>query len=71
MCNMSGGVGSGGHDRSTALPLHLSQRVNLTVFTKRNTPSGLCVCDCKSSLSFRCIDEWFEVNRSCPEHPSD
>nr|XP_009686263.1 PREDICTED: E3 ubiquitin-protein ligase ZNRF2 [Struthio camelus australis] len=18
-----------------------------------------------------CIDEWFEVNRSCPEHPSD
>ena len=19
----------------------------------------------------RCIDEWFEVNRSCPEHPSD
>jgi hypothetical protein len=22
-------------------------------------------------LSFRCIDKWFEVNRSCPEHPSD
>lgn len=22
-------------------------------------------------LSFSCIDEWFEVNRSCPEHPSD
>lgn len=20
---------------------------------------------------FRCIDKWFEVNRSCPEHPSD
>lgn len=22
-------------------------------------------------VSSRCIDEWFEVNRSCPEHPSD
>uniref|UniRef100_A0A8C1NW42 RING-type E3 ubiquitin transferase n=1 Tax=Cyprinus carpio TaxID=7962 RepID=A0A8C1NW42_CYPCA len=21
--------------------------------------------------SSRCIDEWFEVNRSCPEHPTD
>ncbi|NXJ04505.1 ZNRF2 ligase, partial [Odontophorus gujanensis] len=21
--------------------------------------------------SRNCIDEWFEVNRSCPEHPSD
>lgn len=20
---------------------------------------------------FRCIDKWFEKNRSCPEHPSD
>lgn len=20
---------------------------------------------------FSCIDEWFDVNRSCPEHPSD
>ncbi|NXM83531.1 ZNRF2 ligase, partial [Oenanthe oenanthe] len=22
-------------------------------------------------VSNSCIDEWFEVNRSCPEHPSD
>ncbi|NXP45060.1 ZNRF2 ligase, partial [Heliornis fulica] len=22
-------------------------------------------------IKFHCIDEWFEVNRSCPEHPSD
>ncbi|NXE22761.1 ZNRF2 ligase, partial [Ardeotis kori] len=22
-------------------------------------------------LQDACIDEWFEVNRSCPEHPSD
>ncbi|NWI17449.1 ZNRF2 ligase, partial [Crypturellus soui] len=23
------------------------------------------------TLRVPCIDEWFEVNRSCPEHPSD
>ncbi|NXT00440.1 ZNRF2 ligase, partial [Jacana jacana] len=28
-----------------------------------------CFCFCPASNS--CIDEWFEVNRSCPEHPSD
>ncbi|NWH71567.1 ZNRF2 ligase, partial [Piaya cayana] len=22
-------------------------------------------------MHVKCIDEWFEVNRSCPEHPSD
>ncbi|XP_048642262.1 E3 ubiquitin-protein ligase ZNRF2 [Marmota marmota marmota] len=26
-----------------------------------------CLCIYHKS----CIDEWFEVNRSCPEHPSD
>lgn len=69
MCNMSGGSGPGRHHRSPALPLHLSQRVKLFV----------CVCVSDVSLfsliltllSFSCIDEWFEVNRSCPEHPSD
>ncbi|NXP17222.1 ZNRF2 ligase, partial [Scytalopus superciliaris] len=25
-----------------------------------------CLC-----IYHKCIDEWFEVNRSCPEHPSD
>ncbi|NXK26891.1 ZNRF2 ligase, partial [Arenaria interpres] len=28
-----------------------------------------CFHFCLASNS--CIDEWFEVNRSCPEHPSD
>uniref|UniRef100_A0A8C7X5E7 RING-type E3 ubiquitin transferase n=1 Tax=Oryzias sinensis TaxID=183150 RepID=A0A8C7X5E7_9TELE len=31
---------------------------------------GVCA-DAAVLLSCSCIDEWFEVNRSCPEHPSD
>ncbi|NXB59660.1 ZNRF2 ligase, partial [Struthidea cinerea] len=35
-----------------------------------------CLCIYHKGQVFRgmdihCIDEWFEVNRSCPEHPSD
>ncbi|NXW88449.1 ZNRF2 ligase, partial [Alopecoenas beccarii] len=32
-----------------------------------------CLCIYHKGQVFlrSCIDEWFEVNRSCPEHPSD
>ncbi|NXO81479.1 ZNRF2 ligase, partial [Sitta europaea] len=33
-----------------------------------------CLCIYHKGQVFHrmdCIDEWFEVNRSCPEHPSD
>lgn len=36
--------------------------------TGRGTSRGTAVT--RSPLS-SCIDSWFEVNRSCPEHPSD
>uniref|UniRef100_A0A3Q1FHN7 RING-type E3 ubiquitin transferase n=1 Tax=Acanthochromis polyacanthus TaxID=80966 RepID=A0A3Q1FHN7_9TELE len=34
-----------------------------------NGQSGLCTKHVPCSCS--CIDSWFEINRSCPEHPSD
>jgi len=29
------------------------------------------VMTCYVSCDFSCIDEWFAVNRTCPEHPGD
>ncbi|XP_009881456.1 PREDICTED: E3 ubiquitin-protein ligase ZNRF1, partial [Charadrius vociferus] len=36
-------------------------------------PRGLCSSGppCLCIYHKSCIDSWFEVNRSCPEHPSD
>ncbi|NXC39133.1 ZNRF2 ligase, partial [Penelope pileata] len=31
----------------------------------------LCIYHKGQVFLLVCIDEWFEVNRSCPEHPSD
>lgn len=42
--------------------------------TQSYTHTHISAVVCGNHLIFcssRCIDEWFEVNRSCPEHPTD
>ncbi|NWS45297.1 ZNRF2 ligase, partial [Probosciger aterrimus] len=41
----------------------------LCIYHKGQIINVSCFHFCLVSNS--CIDEWFEVNRSCPEHPSD
>lgn len=41
---------------------HISIFISCVRVCVHITPS-VCVCSC--------IDSWFEINRSCPEHPSD
>ncbi|NXI93664.1 ZNRF2 ligase, partial [Psophia crepitans] len=41
----------------------------LCIYHKGQIFMSIVFIFCLASNS--CIDEWFEVNRSCPEHPSD
>lgn len=69
MRHLSGGIKSGRYDCQTALPLYISQNVS------RVPCPDICFLYFSMiaypPLSCSCIDKWFDVNRSCPEHPAD
>ncbi|KAM6935767.1 E3 ubiquitin-protein ligase znrf2 isoform 3-T3 [Lycodopsis pacificus] len=66
-----------------SLPAHLSPHLfGEDVLTKDAGECAICLEElvqgdtiarlpCLCIYHKGCIDEWFEVNRSCPEHPSD
>ncbi|XP_054582020.1 E3 ubiquitin-protein ligase ZNRF2 isoform X3 [Eptesicus fuscus] len=66
-----------------SLPAHLSPHLfGEDVLSKDTGECAICLEDlqqgdtiarlpCLCIYHKGCIDEWFEVNRSCPEHPSD
>ncbi|XP_059195299.1 E3 ubiquitin-protein ligase znrf2 isoform X2 [Centropristis striata] len=66
-----------------SLPAHLSPHLfGEDVLTKDAGECAICLEElvqgdtiarlpCLCLYHKGCIDEWFEVNRSCPEHPSD
>ncbi|XP_051720975.1 E3 ubiquitin-protein ligase znrf2 isoform X3 [Ctenopharyngodon idella] len=66
-----------------SLPAHLSPHLfGEDVLAKDTGECAICLEDlvqgdtiarlpCLCIYHKGCIDEWFEVNRSCPEHPSD
>ncbi|XP_072781874.1 E3 ubiquitin-protein ligase ZNRF2 isoform X2 [Taeniopygia guttata] len=80
-----GGGGSSGGPRLVigSLPAHLSPHLfGEDVLSKDAGECAICLEElqqgdtiarlpCLCIYHKGCIDEWFEVNRSCPEHPSD
>uniref|UniRef100_A0A670K8R5 E3 ubiquitin-protein ligase ZNRF1 n=1 Tax=Podarcis muralis TaxID=64176 RepID=A0A670K8R5_PODMU len=79
-----GGHGSGGPRLVIgSLPAHLSPHLfGEDVLSKDAGECAICLEElqqgdtiarlpCLCIYHKGCIDEWFEVNRSCPEHPSD
>uniref|UniRef100_A0A182WW96 RING-type E3 ubiquitin transferase n=1 Tax=Anopheles quadriannulatus TaxID=34691 RepID=A0A182WW96_ANOQN len=52
---------------ATSLPTHIwsINGIKCPVCSKFVTPDDI---ECHLVI---CIDKWFEVNRSCPEHPGD
>ncbi|XP_053468933.1 E3 ubiquitin-protein ligase znrf2-like isoform X2 [Ictalurus furcatus] len=66
-----------------SLPAHLSPHLlREDVLMKDSGECAICLDDmvqgdtiarlpCLCIYHKGCIDEWFEVNRSCPEHPTD
>ncbi|XP_065439652.1 E3 ubiquitin-protein ligase ZNRF2 isoform X2 [Chrysemys picta bellii] len=80
-------AGGGGHGGPRlvigSLPAHLSPHLfGEDVLSKDAGECAICLEElqqgdtiarlpCLCIYHKGCIDEWFEVNRSCPEHPSD
>ncbi|XP_075778061.1 E3 ubiquitin-protein ligase ZNRF2 isoform X2 [Pelodiscus sinensis] len=80
-------AGGGGHGGPRlvigSLPAHLSPHLfGEDVLSKDTGECAICLEElqqgdtiarlpCLCIYHKGCIDEWFEVNRSCPEHPSD
>ncbi|XP_035849070.1 E3 ubiquitin-protein ligase ZNRF2-like isoform X2 [Sander lucioperca] len=66
-----------------SLPAHLSPRLlGEDILSRDSGECAICLDEleqgdtiarlpCLCIYHKGCIDEWFEVNRSCPEHPSD
>ncbi|KAM9724344.1 E3 ubiquitin-protein ligase znrf2 isoform 2-T2 [Menidia menidia] len=78
-----GGGGEAPRPLIGSLPAHLSPHLfGEDVLTKDAGECAICLEElqqgdtiarlpCLCIYHKGCIDEWFEVNRSCPEHPSD
>lgn len=68
MRHLFGRIESRGHYSQTALPLYISQNVSCSLLSIR---SAVIVWSLTFFSCHSCIDKWFDVNRSCPEHPTD